>query len=101
MTPTGDASGRPWLAAGCYGGTAASVVRVVRRRRLVLGGSPAAARRAVSAWRGFQAARVRWVRGASRQARPSGGGGRPLSPHQPRLMVLLAWGFVGGEAGPA
>ena len=34
-----------------YGGAAARLARVVRRRFLVLGGSPVAARRALSAWR--------------------------------------------------
>src|SRR5258708_7501476 len=89
-----------WLAAGCYGGTAASVVRVVRRRRLVLGGSPAAARRAVSAWRVFQASRMRWLRRASRQASHSASGGRPMSRHQPRLMLLLAGALMVAEVRP-
>src|SRR5215467_14044920 len=48
-----------------YGG-AASAARVLRRRLRVLGGSPAAARRALSAWRASKAARIRWLRTASR-----------------------------------
>src|SRR6266568_94872 len=53
---------------GCYGGPAARLARVLRRRLRVLGGSPAAALRAVSAWRVSHAARIRWLRTASRQA---------------------------------
>src|SRR6266487_4308590 len=49
---------RLWAAAGlarkgsgCYGGPAARLARVWRRRLRVLGGRPSAALRAVSAWR--------------------------------------------------
>ena len=63
---------------------------VVRRRRRVFGGSPAAARRALPAWRVCQAIRMRWLRTASRQASQSMSGVRPVSRHQPRAMLLLA-----------
>jgi site-specific recombinase XerD len=54
--------------AGVYGGmaVAASVVRVLRRRRRVFGGRPLAARRWFSSCRAFQAARMRWLRTMSR-----------------------------------
>src|SRR6266851_1778656 len=73
-----------------YGGVAARLASVWRRRLRVLGGSPAAARRAVSAWRASKAARMRWLRTASRQAIQRVSGVRPMSRHQPRAMVLLA-----------
>ena len=65
-------------------------VRVLRRRRRVLGGRPAAARRALPAWRASQASRIRWLRTASRQASQSMIGARPVSLVQPRAMLLLA-----------
>src|SRR5262249_8351193 len=77
---------------------AARVARVLRRRRRVLGGRPAAARRASSAWRASQAVRMRWLRTASRQASQSISGARPIRRGQPRAMVLLAGAF-GGEEG--
>src|SRR5580698_3765978 len=78
--------------AGGYGGAvvAARLVRVLRRRRRVLGGRPAAARRALSAWRVSQVVRMRWLRTASRQASQSVIGVRPMSWVQPRAMLLLA-----------
>src|ERR1700728_182941 len=79
-----------WRGAGCYGGGVVSVVRVLRRCLRVLGGSPAAARRAWSAWRVFQARRMRWLRMVCRQASQSASGVRPMRRHQPRLMVLVA-----------
>jgi hypothetical protein len=62
----------------------------LRRRRRVLGGRPAVARRASSAWRAVQAIRMRWLRTASRQASQSVSGVRPVSRVQPRAMLLLA-----------
>src|SRR5580700_6431227 len=78
--------------AGGYGGAAvaARLVRVLRRRRRVLGGRPAAARWASSAWRACQAVRIRWLRTASRQASQSVTGVRPMSRVQPRAMLLVA-----------
>jgi hypothetical protein len=73
------------------GGPAARLGRVVRRRRRrVLGGSPAAARRVLSSWRAFHAARIRWLRSASRHVVMSSSGVRPIRRHQPREMSLLA-----------
>jgi hypothetical protein len=48
----------------CDGGmpAVARSVRVLRRRRRVFGGRPAAARRALSSWRASQAVRMRWLR---------------------------------------
>jgi hypothetical protein len=43
--------GRECCCPAGYGGAAARLAGVVRRRFLVLGGSPVAARRALSAWR--------------------------------------------------
>ena len=63
---------------------------MVRRRLRVRGGSPAAARRALSSWRAWNAAAMRWLRMASRQAIHSVMGVRPVSRHQPRAMLLLA-----------
>ena len=76
----------------CQGGVPAVArsVRVLRRRRRVLGGRPAAARRALSAWRASQAVRIRWLRTTSRQASQSISGVRPISRVQPRAMLLLA-----------
>src|SRR5271169_1484952 len=59
--PGGDeAAIGPW--AGCrpagYGGAAARLARVWRRRFLILGGSPAAARLLLSAWRVSKACRM-------------------------------------------
>src|SRR5262249_32910377 len=76
---------------------AARVARVLRRRRRVLGGRPAAARRASSAWRASQAVRMRWLRTASRQASQSISGARPIRRGQPRAVVVLAGAFGGGE----
>jgi len=75
---------------GCYGGLAASMARVWRRRLRVLAGRPSAVLRAASAWRASKAARMRWLRTASRQASHSASGVRPVRRHQPRLMSLLA-----------
>jgi hypothetical protein len=55
----------------------------------VRGGRPAAARRVLSSWRAFQAARMR-LRAASRQAIHRVIGARPMSRHQPRAMLLVA-----------
>jgi len=77
--------------AGVYGGlVAASVVRVVRRRRRVFGGRPWAARRWLSSCRAFQAARMRWLRAMSSTVVNSISGARPMRRHQPRRMSLLA-----------
>jgi hypothetical protein len=77
------------------GGAAARLARVVRRRRfLVLGGSPAAARRALSAWRLVNASRMRWLRTTSAQASHRWSGVRPVRRHQPRLMLLLAVSLI-------
>ena len=65
-------------------------VRVLRRRRRVLGGRPAAARRVLSCWRWSHAIRMRWLRTAVRQASQSMSGARPISRLQPRAMLLLA-----------
>ena len=74
-----------------YGGPVARLAGVLRRRRLrVRGGSPAAARRAVSAWRVSQAVRMRWLRTVSRQASHSASGVRPVMRHQPRAMLVVA-----------
>ena len=70
------------------GGEAGEVV--FRRRFLVLGGRPAVARRWFSAWRVFQAVRMRWLRMACRAASQSALGVRPMRRHQPRAMVLPA-----------
>jgi len=69
---------------------AARLGRVLRRRRRVLGGRPAAARRVSSAWRAFQAVRMRWLRTASRQVSQSVIGVRPVSRVQPWVMLLVA-----------
>src|SRR5229473_4847881 len=83
------AQGRPG-----YGG-AVRLARVVFRRRLrVLGGRPAAARRWLSAWRAFQAARMRWLRTACRQASQNASGVRPMRRHQPRETVLPAGSLI-------
>ena len=63
-------------------------------RFLVLGGCPAAVRRALPAWRASQAVRMRWLRTASRQASHRVSGARPIRRHQPRLMSLLAWSLM-------
>src|ERR1700684_1752322 len=60
----------------------------MRRGRRVLGGRPAAARRASSAWRASQAVRMRWLRTASRQAGRRGAGGGPLSRGPPGAVGL-------------
>jgi hypothetical protein len=78
------------VAAGCYGGAAARVARVLRRRLRVLGGRPAAARLSLSAWRVSQAVRMRWLRMACRQAIHRVSGASPVRRHQPRAMLLLA-----------
>jgi hypothetical protein len=65
-------------------------VRVLRRRRRVRGGRPAAARRALPCWRASQAIRMRWLRMMSRQASQRVSGVRPMRRHQPRVMLLLA-----------
>jgi hypothetical protein len=75
---------------GGYGGPAARLARVWRRRLRVFGGSPAAARRALSAWRASKAVRMRWLRMASRQASQSVIGVRPVRRHQPRAMLVVA-----------
>jgi len=68
-----------------------SVARVWRRRRFrVFGGSPAAARRAASAWRVSQAVRMRWLRTASRQASHRVSEVTPVRRHQPRAMLVVA-----------
>src|SRR6516165_1370244 len=72
------------------GGPAASPARVLRRRLRVFGGSPAVARRRLSAWRVFQAVSIRWLRTASRHVVNSMRGARPMRRHQPRVMSLLA-----------
>ena len=53
-----------------YGGVpaAARPVRVLRRLRRVRGGSPAAARRALSCWRASQVIRMRWLRSPAEAA---------------------------------
>ena len=80
-----------WCRCG-YGGAVVAVrlAMVLRRRRRVLGGSPAAARRALSSWRAVQAVRMRWLRTTSRQASQRVSGVRPMRRHQPRAMLLLA-----------
>src|ERR1700689_5076695 len=81
--------------AGGYGGAAAvRLARVLRRRRRVLGGRPAAARRALSAWRVSQAVRMRWLRTASRQVSQSVTGVSPMSRVQPWAMLLVAGSLV-------
>jgi hypothetical protein len=77
---------------------AVRLARVVFRRRLrVLGGSPAAARRWLSAWRAFQAVRIRWLRTACRQASQNASGVRPMS--QPAAGDGVAGGVLDrGEA---
>src|SRR5690349_21628513 len=84
------AGGRCSVRRAAYGGVAASMVRVLRRRRRVLGGRPWAARRAVSCCRVLQAARMRWLRAISRVVVNSMRGARPMRRHQPRAMVLVA-----------
>src|SRR6266487_322687 len=74
----------------CYGGRAARAASVWRRRFLVLGGSPAAARRALSAWRSSRAVRIRWLRTVSRQPIHSVSGVTPMRRHQPRAMLVVA-----------
>jgi hypothetical protein len=54
------------VAAVGQGGPAARPARVLRRRLRAFGGSPAAARRALSSWRAFHAAMMRWLRTTSR-----------------------------------
>src|SRR6266581_8773264 len=84
-----DGAGVAGEPARCYGGMA-GLARVLWRRRLVFGGSPAAARRAVSAWRAAKVSRMRWLRTVSRQASHSVSGARPMRRHQPRAMVVVA-----------
>jgi hypothetical protein len=75
----------------CYGGAVARLARVVLRlRRRVRGGSPMAARRALSCCRVFHAARMRWLRVASRQASQRARGVRPMRRHHPRVMLVVA-----------
>src|SRR5580658_9632830 len=73
-----------------YGGAVVRSCRVVRRRLRVFGGSPAAARRALSSCRAFQACRMRWLRTMSSVVVSSMRGVRPMRRHQPRLMSLVA-----------
>ena len=63
---------------------------VARRRFLVLGGGPAAARLLLSVWRVVQVVRIRWLRAASRHAIQRASGVRPVSRHQPRAMLVVA-----------
>src|SRR5450755_1067624 len=81
----------PWTAwrAG-YGGAAVRLVSVVRRRRRVLGGSPAAIRWVLWFWRVIQAVMIRWLRTMSRLAVNRVIAVRPVRRHQPREMSLLA-----------
>src|SRR5262249_24505042 len=72
------------------GGPAARLARGLRRRLRVFGGCPAAARRALSCCRVFQAARMRWLRTMSSTVADSIRGARPMRRHQPRLMSLVA-----------
>jgi len=74
------------------GGPAARLARVLRRRLRVFGGSPAAARRWFSSCRVFQAARMRWLRTASRVVTNSMRGVRPMRRHQPRAVLLCRLG---------
>src|ERR1039457_7032865 len=84
-------SGRlPGVLPAGYGGAAARLARVLRRRLRVFGGSPAAIRRLFSSWRALQAARMRWLRMASRQASHSASGVTPVRRHQPRAMLVVA-----------
>jgi hypothetical protein len=83
-----DGRGPAWRAG--YGGAAARLARVVRRRRRVLGGSPAAARWVSRAWRAVQAVMIRWLRTMSRVAVSKVVAVRPMRRHQPREMSLLA-----------
>src|ERR1035437_4410222 len=73
-----------------YGGPAARLARVVRRRLRVLGGRPAAARLSLSAGRGWWASRMRGLRTARRQASHSESGVTPMRRHQPRAMLVAA-----------
>src|ERR1700686_2540085 len=73
-----------------YGGAAARLARVVRRRRRGLGGRPGAGRCASRAWRAVQAAMIRWLRTMSRLAVNKVIAVRPMRRHQPWLMSLLA-----------
>jgi len=73
-----------------YGGAVARLARVLRRRRRVRGGRPAAVRRAVSSWRLSHAVVIRWLRVMIRQVVNSSRGARPMIRHQPRVMLLVA-----------
>ena len=86
------AAGGGWACRLAYGGlvAVASAVRVVRRRRRVLGGRPLAARRWFSPCRVFQAARMRWLRAMSSAVVNSIRGVGPIRRHQPRAIVLVA-----------
>src|SRR5215472_7767035 len=71
-----------------------AVAGAARRLRRVLGGRPAAARRAVSAWRASNAARMRWLRVTSRHVARNMRGVRPARRHQPRAMLVVAVSFM-------
>ena len=86
----GERRGRGAVSGPGYGGAVRLARVVFRRRFLVLGGSPAAARRVLSAWRASQASRMRWLRMVSRQASYRCSGGRPVRRHQPRAMLVVA-----------
>src|SRR5215472_723679 len=74
-----------------YGGAAGGAAGVVRRLvRVFGGGRPAAARRAMAAWRASNAARMRWLRAVRAQASQSVSGVRPVRRHQPRAMLVVA-----------
>jgi hypothetical protein len=60
----------------------------LRRRRRVFGGSPAAARRALSACRASQAARMRWLRTIGSTVVNSIRGGSAMRRHQPREAAM-------------
>jgi hypothetical protein len=81
------------------GGLVARLARVVRRRRLVWGGSPAAARLLVSAWRVSQAVRMRWLRVVSRRASRGCSGVRPVRRHPLRAMLLVAGSLMVAKVG--
>ena len=65
-----------------------------RRRRRCLGGSPAAARRACSAWRASKASRMRRLRTTRQQLTNKKMGASPITRHQPREMSLVAGSFM-------
>src|SRR2546429_8305084 len=91
-----------WLAGWSWGqgGPAARLARGLRRRLRVFGGSPAAARRALSCCRAVQAARMRWLRTMSSTVGDSIRGASPIRRHQPRAVAVGAGAFAGAEARP-